>query len=123
MKDKLIKAIREVPIADKTYPEYIEAIADKLIAEGVIVPPLWAGQTVYSYNLCFGVVLAYLIDNVYIGSLGKSGVYWAFEANCHDEETDEFLDELDFDLDYIGKTVFLTREEAEQALKGANDER
>ena len=35
MKDKLIKAIREVPIADKTYPEYIEAIADKLIDEGL----------------------------------------------------------------------------------------
>ena len=33
MKDKLTKAIREVPIADKTYPEYVEAIADKLIAE------------------------------------------------------------------------------------------
>lgn len=34
MKDKLIKAIREVPIADKTYPEYVEAIADKLIERG-----------------------------------------------------------------------------------------
>lgn len=31
MKDKLIKAIREVPIADKTYPEYVEALADKLL--------------------------------------------------------------------------------------------
>lgn len=33
MKDKLIKTIREVPIADKTYTEYVEAVADKLIAE------------------------------------------------------------------------------------------
>ncbi|MEE0969200.1 MAG: hypothetical protein U0M06_07530 [Clostridia bacterium] len=38
MKDKLIKAIRKVPIADKTYPEYVEALADKLIGEGVFVP-------------------------------------------------------------------------------------
>lgn len=38
MKDKLIKTIREVSIADKDYPEYIEAIADKLIAEGAIIP-------------------------------------------------------------------------------------
>lgn len=37
MKDKLIKTIREVSIADKDYPEYIEAIADKLIAEGYII--------------------------------------------------------------------------------------
>jgi hypothetical protein len=33
MKDKLIKVIREVSIADKTYAEYVEAVADKLIAE------------------------------------------------------------------------------------------
>ena len=33
MKDKLIAAIREVPISGKTYEEYIEAIADRLIAE------------------------------------------------------------------------------------------
>ena len=37
MKDKLIKTIREVPIADKTYPEYVEALAEKLIkADGWI---------------------------------------------------------------------------------------
>lgn len=31
MKDKLIEKIREVPIADKTYPEYVEALAEKLL--------------------------------------------------------------------------------------------
>ena len=86
----------------------------------LIETPLWVGQTVYSYNHHLGGVFAYLIDNVGIGSLGKSGVYWGFEANCHDEETDELLDEIDFDLDYIGKTVFLTREAAEAALEARN---
>ena len=38
MKNKLIAAIREVPIS-QTYEEYVEALADKLIAEGDIVPP------------------------------------------------------------------------------------
>ena len=33
MKDKLINAIREVPIADKTYSEYVEAVADRLLGE------------------------------------------------------------------------------------------
>ena len=87
----------------------------------LIEAPLWVGQTVYSYNHYLGGVFAYSIDNVGIGSLGKSGVYWGFEANCHDEETDELLDEIDFDLDYIGKTVFLTREAAEAALEARND--
>ena len=36
MRDKLIKAIREVPIS-QTYEEYVEALADKLIA----VFPTW----------------------------------------------------------------------------------
>lgn len=39
MRDKLIKTIREVPIADKTYPEYVEALADKLIDTGIITMP------------------------------------------------------------------------------------
>lgn len=36
MKEKLINIIRQVNIAGKTYPEFIEAIAERLIAEGVI---------------------------------------------------------------------------------------
>ena len=34
MKDNLIEILRSVPITDKTYPEYIEAVAERLIAEG-----------------------------------------------------------------------------------------
>lgn len=34
MKDKIITLLRSVPITDKTYPEYIEAVAERLIAEG-----------------------------------------------------------------------------------------
>ena len=33
MKDKLINAIREVPIADKTYTQYVEAVADRVLVE------------------------------------------------------------------------------------------
>ena len=116
MRDRLSNMIQSAVNGCAKY--WADVIADKLIAEGVIVPPLWVGQTVYSYNHYLGGVFAYLIDNVYIGYLGKSGIYWAFEANSHDEETDELLDELDFDLDYIGKTVFLSRAEAEKSSCG-----
>ena len=34
MEDKLIEAIREVFISDKTYTEYVEALADHLSAKG-----------------------------------------------------------------------------------------
>ena len=128
MRDRLIELIDEKqvygidihqPESHNTYLLDNDELADHLLEKGVIVPPLWVGQTVYHYNHHLGGVFAYLIDNIGIGSLGKSGIYWGFEANCHDEETDELLDELDFDLDYIGKTVFLTREEADKALEQA----
>ena len=117
MRDRLIEIVKESLVKNIDYTHRLaESITDDLLANGVIVPPLWAGQTVYYYNHYLGGVFAYLIDNVGVGYLGKSGIYWTFEAACHDEETDELLDCLDFDLDYIGKTVFLTREEAEKAL-------
>jgi hypothetical protein len=50
-KEKLIEEIRAVPIAGKTYEEYVEALADKLL-ENVIVPPCKVGQTVYVVQLC-----------------------------------------------------------------------
>ena len=34
MKDRLIETIRAVPIAGKTYEEYVAAVAEKLIDEG-----------------------------------------------------------------------------------------
>lgn len=36
MKDKIIEAIRAVPIAGKTYEEYVEAVADRLLAERIL---------------------------------------------------------------------------------------
>ena len=124
MRDRLIELLKtkakfrsiSISVAEHFSDVAIEAIADHLLANGVIVPPVWAGQTVYHYNRYLGGVFPYLVDNVRIGYMGKGGNYWSYEANCHDEESDELLDELDFDLDEIGKIVFLTREEAEKAL-------
>lgn len=99
-----------------------EKLADYLLANGVIVPPCKVGDTVYSFCDDFGVVLPYFVENLRIGFMDKDRNYWCYEANCHTEETDELLDEIDFDLDDLGKTVFLTREEAEKALKGGVQE-
>ena len=92
-------------------------LADHLLANGVIVPPVFVGQMVYHYCPDLGGVFPYFVETVNVGYLGKERNYWTYEANCHDEETDEFLDGIDFDLDDFGKTVFLNREEAEQALE------
>lgn len=94
-----------------------EYFADYLLANNVVVLPCKVGDTVFSFNGDFGVVLPYLVGNLNIGYMGKSGEYWNYEANCHDPETDELLDGIDFEIDDIGKTVFLSRAEAEKALK------
>ena len=94
-----------------------EYFADYLMSNNVVVLPCKVGDTVHSFSADFGVVLPYLVGNLNIGYMGKSGTYWNYEANCHDPETDELIDEIDFEIDDIGKTVFLSREEAENVLK------
>lgn len=97
---------------------YEERIADHLLANGVVVPPCNAGDTVYSFCDVFGAILPYVVQNFGVGFLGKDRPnYWFWEATSHAIETDELLDEIDFDLDDIGKTVFLTKEEAEAELR------
>ena len=113
MRDRLIKLLTGKSIDQ---PCDVEYVADHLLANGVIVPPAFVGQMVYCFPPELGGVFPYFVETIHIGFMDKEKNYWTFEANCHDEETDELLDEIDFDLDDIGKTVFLTREKAEKAL-------
>lgn len=103
------------------FDDIMEMIADYLLANNVVVLPCNVGDTVYAFSGDFGVILPYLVGSLNIGYMGKSGTYWNYEANCHDPETDELLDEIDFEIDDIGKTVFLSREEAENVLKERNN--
>jgi hypothetical protein len=108
-------------LEDHLHKETIERVADYLIANNVVVLPCKVGDTVHSFSADFGVVLPYLVGTLNIGYMGKSGVYYSYEANCHDPETDELLDEIDFEIEDIGKTVFLSRAEAENVLKERNN--
>ena len=101
---------------------HTERTVDYLLANGVIVPPVSVGQTVYNFCDVFGGFLPYVIQDFKVGFMGKYRPnYWYWEATSHAIETDELLDEIEFDLDDIGKTVFLTKEEAEEKLKELND--
>ena len=95
----------------------IEQVADHLIANGVIVMPCKVGDTVYYYSPDYGTILPYFVESINIRYWGDEGEHciYTFETNCL--HGDELIDSIDFELDEIGKTVFLTREEAEKALK------
>lgn len=84
-------------------PKGDEYIADYLLANGVIVPLCKVGDTVYQTD---GVRI-YELEILDV-LLHKNKPYYETES-------------IDFDNDAIGKSIFLTREEAEAKLKEKKD--
>lgn len=76
--------------------------------------PVSVGDTVYAYCGEFG-ILEYEVDNIVIG---KDITY---QCSSYSEPIgdcpSECLDEIEPDISDFGKTVFLTKEEAEATLK------
>ena len=104
-RDRLIEILK-VPIHPKIGVDPAEVVADHLLANGVIVPPCKVGDTVYTYG-------AKRVKEWEITFVGKNSrneyKFIAVVGKCEDL--------LIFWNYEIGKTVFLTKEEAEQKLK------
>ncbi len=110
MKNKLITTIRDVPIAGKSYEEYIEAVADRLLSEGVLVPPVKVGDTVYA-----------AIFPIFEDDPENGEVYeWSIKGVAY--ECGEWWIESEDDEWYkLGDNLCkLTREEAEKVLAERN---
>lgn len=97
MRDRL-KAL----INDVVHPCHTGALADYLIENGVIVPPCKVGDTVYT--ILRGKIFCYTV------------LEYSIRGECNSVYAENDRDFLDFPFAELGKTVFLTREEAEQAL-------
>jgi hypothetical protein len=104
MRDRLIEILSK-PIYPKEGVNLAEVIADYLIDNGVIVPPCKVGETVYSIVEGIDFVL---VGEIYEYVVGRE--HFVFRSTRKGYFTLSFT-ELD-----IGKTVFLTRAEAEKAL-------
>jgi hypothetical protein len=115
MRDRLTKLLGETRIGEnKNIPlsciladASIEKIADHLIENGVIVPPMRLGQTCFEpcayrngVDECRVSSITQKADGSFKIRLTNLRGKWVFEITP----------------DEIGKTVFLTREEAEKAL-------
>lgn len=83
-------------------------IADYLLANGVIVPPCKVGDTVW------GVINSEIFDIEIESVHCFSSNIWKYRG-WHGK--DRFRKGYEFPYEAIGNDVFLTREEAEQALK------
>ena len=119
MRDRLIELIRKAKKNTKGANCDLERemlFADFLLANGVIVPPCKVGDTVYfiledkMVEGGFYVTPAHTVTEV-----GSKGFWLSSFVPAEDDMSD-------FNVwEEIGKTVFLTREEAKQALKEGAD--
>lgn len=101
MRDKLIELLKH-----RRHLETSE-LADVLLENGIIVPPCKVGDTVYYET--FPVDNGSISVGVQPHKIIAYRLRMVTEGNC-----------LIADFE-IGKTVFLTREEAERALKGGGE--
>ena len=104
MRDRLIELIKHIVIS-----YFAEQIADHLLANGVIVPPYKIGQLVYVLRSQTSNG-----ENLYLKE-ERIDHYRIFDKTvvmCFESGRVSVSDHL------WGKTVFLTREEAERALNG-----
>lgn len=74
--------------------------------------PCKVGNMVYAYCSAVNQIVGYSVEDVHIDN--EKTRYF---ATAFDVYFNEFLDDMEFDEDEIGKTVFLTKSEAEQKLK------
>lgn len=92
-------------------------IVDAVIDMGVIVPPCKVGDTVYFDNTWYHDSAE--IDGIHIDENGIAFSWVQYDVGV---DITELWDEGEFDIEEIGKTVFLTKEEAEAELrKRSND--
>ena len=108
---------------------WAEVIADGLISNGVIVLPCKVGDTVYQIDDVWYLdsrepytyhyekeVLEFVVRSVSISCNSKS--VWTKKIRTCEIKNGKIIDhQHNIEFDEIGKTVFLTREEAERELE------
>jgi hypothetical protein len=105
MRDRLTEVLKNSPHLNTLYDCEWDESANWLINKGVIAPTLKIDDTIYRCGA----------DKVYEWQIAYIQVY--ADEIVYVDDSDNYIFESD-----IGKTVFLTKEEAEQALKGGGKE-
>ena len=96
-----------------------EVIADYLLENGVVVPPCKVGDTVYIVDRTSDSVVSGIITRFEYNLYTTPKEWITVDSNELWYGKTEIRNRIDL---LIGKTVFLSREEAERALKGGATE-
>lgn len=86
-------------------------IADYLLENGVIVLPVKVGQTVYTVSKRDGIVAKMVVEISWKRDWAGTDIGWGLILSGKRSNNR-------YNVSSIGKTIFLTKEEAEKALKG-----
>ena len=117
MRERLVDVLKKAPLCNKAFDlQYsdgtIEKVADYILADGWIRPPVKVGQTVYQTQPTRNRVQEYEVT-----AHKFNGSCYFFSWVLKDKKG--FYENVEgFSEFQIGATVFLTREEAEKVLKG-----
>lgn len=112
MRDRLIELIDDCRTMDGYGMDLVEKQANYLLANGVIVPPCKVGDTVYKIMDIESVHRQMLELKVLRIEIEEPTIrFWCQTVKKYRYNFDEL------DIDDFGKTVFLTKDEAEKALK------
>ncbi len=111
MRDRLIELLGNSPMLDTIDGDFGKA-ADFLLANGVIVPPVKVGGKVY-------IISRNRVKECEVVFIGLSvAENWSHFNFIEPYADGTFYKTHPRGFNEIGKTVFLTREDAEQAMKG-----
>ena len=95
---------------------HIERQVDYLLANGVVVPPCEVGDTVYFLH--YGEILTATVISIETNYYTDPNLWLTIEYYSKSIGRNSYKSRIDL---MLNKTVFLTKEEAERALKGAKE--
>jgi hypothetical protein len=105
MRDRLIEIIKKVPygvgVGAKFEQHFCEKVADCLLENGVIVPPVKVGDTIYVVDVCATQIIKRQVTGIGQSEWGTIHIH-SFGFRYPESS--------------VGKIVFLTKEQAEKAL-------
>lgn len=115
MRDRLIELLKKT-VYRYQYQDPAEAVADYLLANGVIVPPCKVGGKVY-------IISRNKVKECEVVFIGLSAAEnWSHFNFIETYANGTFYKTHSVHFSEIGKTVFLTRGEAERALRKEDEE-
>ena len=114
MRDTLVRKLHDWGITGA------EELADYLISNGVIILPCKVGDSLYLVDLEYGVCKC-IVNDIQILS-DNEPVFTLYYYSQNGYEPAELEWDIDIERDCFGKTVFLTKEEAEARLRELNNE-